>query len=237
MPLLKIEMIKITVSEDKAEKSLLAAEEKWGFHLTGGSNFSMPIIIFEVLEGTLAEQGGIRCGDCLLKINGKSLDNVTLETARKMLANAGEKVVLTVAASEGEDTITISKYVHEVQLSTGRTERGSIDEHTTQFLVRHWPVPPKQPWHPVMWPQLRDDEEAQEFEAKPHARIIKNVKRFFGTCHDPEERQKILERMLMSLPTATKLKDFDPEEEEEERRKLAELRRLSLQLRGELPEE
>lgn len=64
-----------------------------------------------------------------------------------------------------------------------------------------------------------------------------HCRRFLTTCSDPEERQRIIERMFLSLPTASKHKEFDAEEEEEERRKLAELRRISLAMRGELTEE
>lgn len=43
--------------------------------------------------------------------------------------------------------------------------------------------------------------------------------------------------MFLCLPAASKHKEDDPEEEELERQKLAELRRLSLAMRGELTEE
>lgn len=230
-------MIEITVSSDKADQqtgSQLYAEEKWGFHLTGGLSFSMPIMVFEVLPGSIADTAGIRCGDCILKINGKPLEKTTLDNARRILQEAGDDLRMQVAASEGHDTITVSKDVRAISLSTKVKEAKKEVKEEKHF---DFPVPPKQPWHPVMWPQLRGDDEEKLLEAKPHARIIKNVKRFFNECRDPEERQKIIERMLLSLPTASKHKEFDPEEEEEERRKLAELRRLSLQMRGELDDE
>lgn len=61
--------------------------------------------------------------------------------------------------------------------------------------------------HPVMWPQGSATESLQEKKIsseKPHMRIVDNVRRFFSSCKDPEERQAILERMLLSLPAASK---------------------------------
>lgn len=189
----------------------------------------MPITVFEVVEGSLAEKAGINCGDCVVKINGRLLENQTLEGAKELLSRAGNEVVLEVAALEGDDNIVPSKNTRIVILT--KADDKDHNWHTPCA------VPSKQPWHPVMWPQLRGDDEEKLLEDKPHCRIIRNVQRFFSTCKDPEERQKIIERMLMSLPTASKQKDYDPEEEEEERKKLAELRRLSLAMRGELEEE
>lgn len=110
-------------------------------------------------------------------------------------------------------------------------------------------------WHTPPLPNQVEDYGGD----KPHGRIVRNVRsvlgffdfcsfsenihispshrRFLTECRDPEERTRIIERMFLALPAASKQKDDDPEEEELERQKLAELRRISLAMRGELTEE
>lgn len=40
----------------------------------------------------------------------------------------------------------------------------------------------------------------------PHHRIVRNIKRFFAESKDKELRSRIIEDMLMALPSASKQK-------------------------------
>jgi len=171
---------------------------------------------------------------------------MSLKDAQQALEYAGDDLRLQVSSFQDDDNDSPPKDVRDIILAGKKKvpepepspEPEEVVERPRVKRIIKSSEPPKQAWHPVMWPQVRTEEEEDAYEGdKPHARIIRNVRRFLTTCKDSEERQRIIERMFLSLPTASKQKDHDPEEEEEERRKLAELRRLSLAMRGELVDE
>lgn len=170
---------------------------------------------------------------------------MSLSDAQRALEYAADDLRLTLSSFDDDDMKTPPKETRNIVLS------GKVKEPTPPTpveppveveppVVEHEELPPekqKQVWHPVMWhtPPVRN--RVDYSGRKPHERIINNIRRFFTETKDPEERQRMVERLMLNLPAASKQKGHDPEEEEEERRKLAELRRLSLQMRGELEED
>lgn len=69
-----------------------------GITLSGSEDVNKPILISAVLEGGIAEQSHqINIGDCLLAINGESVQGKPLSHATKLLQNLGNIVDLKVS--------------------------------------------------------------------------------------------------------------------------------------------
>lgn len=170
---------------------------------------------------------------------------MSLNEAQRALEYAGDDLRLTLSSFDDDDNESTPKETREVilagkvKLPTPPPKEQTIEIEKPVFKrVERPPEPQKQCWHPVMWHTPPLPNQVEDYgDDKPHGRIVRNVRRFLTNCKDPEERQRMIERMFLCLPTASKQKEDDPEEEEEERRKLAELRRISLAMRGELVEE
>ncbi|XP_037911021.1 uncharacterized protein LOC119651482 [Hermetia illucens] len=78
-------------------------EEKWGFRITGGAEFKMPVVVFQVTEGSLAAKNGIKLGDVIRKINGIDSSTLNLSEARKIIDQAEESLELIVEKMEEEN--------------------------------------------------------------------------------------------------------------------------------------
>ncbi|XP_075677928.1 Z band alternatively spliced PDZ-motif protein 52 isoform X2 [Dermatophagoides pteronyssinus] len=66
----------------------------WGFRLQGGQEFSMPLSMAKVSEGSLADQAGVCLGDIILKINGKECDQLRHKDAQDLILTAGNYLEL-----------------------------------------------------------------------------------------------------------------------------------------------
>ncbi|KAL5285389.1 hypothetical protein ACFFRR_007236 [Megaselia abdita] len=200
-------------------------DQRWGFQITGGSEFHMPITVFQVSEDGLAAKGGISLGDILLEINGVDARNLRLSEAHDLINKSTKKIAM---------------------LAKGMDDEGIPAELRGQdkFINLRMPKPaPPKPfvptpllgtrmWHPVMWqdppPPPRpkktkineDGEEVTDSEAEeaaeeqrekerltnlPHHRIIKNIRRFFNENKNKELRGSKIEDMLLILPSASKV--------------------------------
>ncbi|XP_063699320.1 PDZ and LIM domain protein 7-like isoform X5 [Culicoides brevitarsis] len=237
-------MMDLSANDADTETIVLPAEEKWGFRLTGGSEFSMPVTVFQVKEGSRAESVGIKLGDSIIRINGIPTAGMSLNEAQRALEYAGDDLRLTLSNFDDDDNDSPPKEMREVILA-GKIKLPTPPPPETPIVIEKPvlkrvvnPEKQKQCWHPVMWHSPPLPNQVEDFgNDKPHGRIVRNVRRFLTECKDPEERQRIIERMFLALPAASKQKEDDPEEEELERQKLAELRRLSLAMRGEIQED
>ncbi|KAI9576592.1 hypothetical protein GQX74_010574 [Glossina fuscipes] len=67
-------------------------DSKWGFLITGGAEFHMPLTVFQVTTGGLADQGGIRLGDIILEINEEDATQLTLAQAHEKIDAVGKKI-------------------------------------------------------------------------------------------------------------------------------------------------
>lgn len=65
------------------------------------------VLIHEVFEEGPATEAGIKVNDELLKINGKSMDQVNLQDVKKMLKKEGEKVDLVISQGGTEKNVTL----------------------------------------------------------------------------------------------------------------------------------
>lgn len=87
------------------------------------------LTVIAPLEGTPAEQAGLRAGDKIIKIEGKITSDMTIDQAVDLIRGPkGTPVVLTVFRSGSEDTIDISvtRNVINVKSVTSEMKDGSI---------------------------------------------------------------------------------------------------------------
>ncbi|KAL9916930.1 uncharacterized protein LOC119642173 isoform X1 [Glossina fuscipes] len=75
-------------------------DSKWGFLITGGAEFHMPLTVFQVTTGGLADQGGIRLGDIILEINEEDATQLTLAQAHEKIDAVGKKIHFLVKTME-----------------------------------------------------------------------------------------------------------------------------------------
>lgn len=68
----------------------------WGFRLSGGKDFGYPLSIQRVNPGSLAEKAGLQTGDALLRIQGKSTDELRHKEAQDAIMRAGNYLELSV---------------------------------------------------------------------------------------------------------------------------------------------
>ncbi|XP_013109426.1 PDZ and LIM domain protein 7 isoform X1 [Stomoxys calcitrans] len=202
-------------------------DSKWGFLITGGAEFHMPLTVFQVTPDGLADKGGIRLGDIILEINEEDVTELTLSQAHEKIDASGKKIHFRVKTME-EDPM----------------EEFQVGDEKSIVLRVPKPVPPppeftptpllgSRCWHPVMWNppppppppkkkktkteideegnevviELSEDESSEDEEEKeaPHHRIIRNIRRFFTEVGDNVElRNRITEDMLLALPTVSK---------------------------------
>uniref|UniRef100_A0A182SHG6 Uncharacterized protein n=1 Tax=Anopheles maculatus TaxID=74869 RepID=A0A182SHG6_9DIPT len=78
----------------------------------------------------------------------------------------------------------------------------------------NWTQPPERKvWHPIVWqqppPPIPPDLYGKD---APHQQLIANIRRLLTeTRTKPEERQKHIERMMLSLPTGSRREEDEDE--------------------------
>lgn len=113
-------------------------------------------------------------------------------------------------------TNTVS-FCFSLSLSLSLLLRFSLACSVPEPTPEHWIQPPERKvWHPIVWqqppPPIPPDVYGKD---APHQRLIKNIRRLLvETKAKPEERQKHIEHMMLSLPSGPRPKSDDDEEEE-----------------------
>ncbi|KAB0798353.1 hypothetical protein PPYR_09346 [Photinus pyralis] len=57
----------------------------WGFRLTGGADCDIPLTVIKVLEGSIADRGGLQVSDVIVRINDKPTANCTHADAHELI--------------------------------------------------------------------------------------------------------------------------------------------------------
>nr|XP_016943519.1 uncharacterized protein LOC108019922 isoform X3 [Drosophila suzukii] len=67
-------------------------DSRWGFLITGGAEFHMPLTVFQVTPSGLADKAGIRLGDIILEINEEDASQLTLSQAHEKINSTPKKI-------------------------------------------------------------------------------------------------------------------------------------------------
>nr|XP_057942660.1 PDZ and LIM domain protein 4 [Doryrhamphus excisus] len=78
----------------------LKGPSPWGFRLVGGRDFSTPLTISRVTEGSKAAQGDLCPGDTILAINGDATEHMTHMEAQNRIKNCTQQLSLVISRSE-----------------------------------------------------------------------------------------------------------------------------------------
>ncbi|EFN79741.1 PDZ and LIM domain protein 3 [Harpegnathos saltator] len=70
--------------------------QSWGFRLSGGVDYTFPLIVVRVAIGGLAYTAGLQAGDVIVKLNGEPISQLTHAQAHDKLVSAGNDFVLSV---------------------------------------------------------------------------------------------------------------------------------------------
>ncbi|KAH8284669.1 hypothetical protein KR018_011171 [Drosophila ironensis] len=78
-------------------------DSRWGFLITGGAEFHMPLTVFQVTPDGLADKAGIRLGDIILEINEEDATQLTLSQAHERINASPKKIHFLLRNMEEED--------------------------------------------------------------------------------------------------------------------------------------
>ncbi|XP_016957745.1 uncharacterized protein LOC108029756 isoform X3 [Drosophila biarmipes] len=78
-------------------------DSRWGFLITGGAEFHMPLTVFQVTPSGLADKAGIRLGDIILEINEEDASELTLSQAHEKINSTPKKIHFLLRNMEEDD--------------------------------------------------------------------------------------------------------------------------------------
>lgn len=202
-----------------------SGENALGFRITGGADFEMPITVFQVKESSPAAKAGLKLGDQIVTINGADASAMRLATAESVIKQAGEQLQLVVAKDDEESSKLSNKprETHEIKFANNEDPRDEVTnppapKHKSNEGREDWIQPPERKvWHPIVWQQPPPPIPPDVFgKDAPHQQLIRNIRRLLTeTAKKPEERQKHIEHMMLSLPTGPRPKTDDEDWDEE----------------------
>ncbi|XP_017888396.1 uncharacterized protein LOC108629940 [Ceratina calcarata] len=105
-----------------AREVTLIGGSPWGFRMHGGHDLNQPLRISRVNPGSKAAQQGVREGDLISSINGRSTRDLTNSEAHALLRNSGEQLKLGL----NQENISSPKR---------RIYRSSLQENTTTEIL------------------------------------------------------------------------------------------------------
>ncbi|XP_053658712.1 membrane-associated guanylate kinase, WW and PDZ domain-containing protein 1-like [Anopheles marshallii] len=178
----------------------------------------------QVSEGSPAQKAGLKLGDQILQINGADASAMRLATAQSVIKQAGEQLQMIVAQDDEKnrtaeeqgqpkETREVKFVGNEQQPAADVTNKPAPEPKTDER--ENWTQPPERKvWHPIVWqqppPPIPPDLYGKD---APHQQLIANIRRLLTeTRKKPEEQQKYIERMMLSLPTGSR-RDEDEEEQ------------------------
>lgn len=196
----------------------------------------------QVKEDSAAAKAGLKLGDQIVTINGADASAMRLATAESVIKQAGEQLQLVVTKDDEEAKDPHSpaavkaveaaqepakpKETREVRFAPEETDDGT-DAANNPHAPRHkpssdaerehWIQPPERKvWHPIVWqqppPPIPPDVYGKD---APHQQLIINIRRLLiATKSKPEERQKHIEHMMLSLPSGPRPRSDEDEDEE-----------------------
>lgn len=113
-----------------------------GLKITGGSDFNMPITIFHVKDDSKAKRAGLKLGDSIASIEGKSTADMTLKEAYEALLHACKNIrsfKIEIVPFSDDETVKITPVVQEIEIEG--------NPKAPKFYVEHQPEPPREAYH------------------------------------------------------------------------------------------
>uniref|UniRef100_A0A182KEX9 PDZ domain-containing protein n=1 Tax=Anopheles christyi TaxID=43041 RepID=A0A182KEX9_9DIPT len=178
----------------------------------------------QVSEGSPAQKAGLQLGDQILQINGADASAMRLATAQSVIKQAGEQLQMIVAKDDENNRKAEEqgqpKETHEVKFVGNEQQQQDTDVTNKPAPPlknderENWTQPPERKvWHPIVWqqppPPIPPDLYGKD---APHQQLIANIRRLLTeTRAKPEERQRHIERMMLSLPSGSR-RDEDEDE-------------------------
>ncbi|XP_055694896.1 PDZ and LIM domain protein 5 isoform X1 [Lutzomyia longipalpis] len=145
----------INLEDCNVQDNDCAKEPKWGFQITGGADFGMPITIFQVTEGGQASQVGLKLGDTITKINNVDTSEMTLAEAHAKIEGAEQGVKLSVVSFEDDEEKVAEE--RQVVLKAKKEAEGPRKLSVVDLekpKEKTWiPQPERKVWHPIVWQQ------------------------------------------------------------------------------------
>ncbi|XP_062533146.1 uncharacterized protein LOC134202000 isoform X3 [Armigeres subalbatus] len=179
----------------------------------------------QVKENSPAAKAGLNLGDQIVTINGADASAMRLATAESVIKQAGEQLQLVVTKDDEEAAKLSNKprETHEIKFANDEDNRDEVTNPPAPKIKSNegredWIQPPERKvWHPIVWqqppPPIPPDVYGKD---APHQQLIRNIRRLLTeTAKKPEERQKHIERMMLSLPTGPRPKTDDEDWDEE----------------------
>uniref|UniRef100_A0A2H8TIX2 PDZ and LIM domain protein Zasp n=1 Tax=Melanaphis sacchari TaxID=742174 RepID=A0A2H8TIX2_9HEMI len=84
----------------------------WGFRLTGGHDFGIPLTVVRVTGGSLAEEAGMCVGDMIIEINGDNTAQITHSEAQQCILEAGNTITLSILRGSPVPAVTPTRGLH-----------------------------------------------------------------------------------------------------------------------------
>ncbi|XP_026811011.1 membrane-associated guanylate kinase, WW and PDZ domain-containing protein 3-like [Rhopalosiphum maidis] len=102
----------------------------WGFRLTGGHDFGIPLTVVRVTGGSLAEEAGMCVGDMIIEINGDNTAQITHSEAQQCILEAGNTITLSILRGSPVPAITPTRGLHTPSVIERATSSiGSLTEY------------------------------------------------------------------------------------------------------------
>lgn len=102
----------------------------WGFRLTGGHDFGIPLTVVRVTGGSLAEEAGMNVGDMIIEINGDNTAQITHSEAQQCILEAGNSITLSILRGSPVPAVTPTRGLHTPSVIDRATSSiGSLTEY------------------------------------------------------------------------------------------------------------
>ncbi|KAH8407628.1 hypothetical protein KR222_008253, partial [Zaprionus bogoriensis] len=118
-------------------------DTKWGFLITGGAEFHMPLTVFQVTPNGIADKSGVRLGDIILEINEEDATQLTLAQAHERINATPKKVQFLMRNMEeddptgmyeaGEEKSIVMRVPKPMPPPKGRVQASSIEQRLLEM--------------------------------------------------------------------------------------------------------
>ncbi|XP_076459569.1 PDZ and LIM domain protein 4-like [Babylonia areolata] len=77
---------------------VLRGGSPWGFRITGGREFNLPITVSKINPNSKAYNEGVKVGDVISEINGHRTHGLNYADAQQLIKNSTEQLLLQICS-------------------------------------------------------------------------------------------------------------------------------------------